>query len=225
MVVSLPKKRGPKPKGKVNIAWSPNFAYAIGLLVTDGCLSKDGRHIDLTSIDREQLQNFNRALGINVPISTKYSGAGRSGLRIQFSDVAFYNFLVSIGFTPKKSKTVQEIQMPGEYFFDFIRGCIDGDGSFYSYWDPRWRSSFMFCIVLVSASKDFIDWVRNELSARIGVAGHISRDGMKSTYQLKYAKKESLKIIKNVYYSSSVLCLSRKQRKIEKGLLEASIDI
>ncbi len=83
----------------------------------------------------------------------------------------------------------------------------------------------MFYIVLVSASKDFIDWVRNELSTRIDVSGHISQDGKKSTYQLKYAKKESLKIIKNVYYSSSVLCLSRKRIKIEKGLEEAGIDI
>jgi len=41
-------KRGPKPKGNVAISWNPEFAYAIGLLVSDGCLSKDGRHINLT---------------------------------------------------------------------------------------------------------------------------------------------------------------------------------
>jgi len=29
--------------------WSADFAYAVGLLTTDGSLSIDGRHINLTS--------------------------------------------------------------------------------------------------------------------------------------------------------------------------------
>ena len=67
-------KRGAKPKGKVNIKWSPEFAYAIGLLTTDGCLSTDGRHFDFTSKDKEQLVNFMKCLGIKVKIGYKTSG-------------------------------------------------------------------------------------------------------------------------------------------------------
>src|SRR3989344_7277407 len=78
-------KPGPKPKGKVKLVWSPHFAYAIGLLTADGCLSKDGRHIDLTSKDRAQIISFKKCLGIETKISLKYSGAGnelpRSKLR------------------------------------------------------------------------------------------------------------------------------------------------
>ena len=48
-------KPGAKPQGKVLIKWSPHFAYAVGLLTADGCLSKDGRHLDLTSKDRIQI--------------------------------------------------------------------------------------------------------------------------------------------------------------------------
>jgi len=217
-------KRGPKPKGKVKVEWSPNFAYAIGLITTDGCLSKDGRHIDLTSAEREQLQNFLKALNITNRISVKSASETKMGLRVQIGDVTFYRFLLSIGLTPNKSKTIGKLAIPAEFFFDFLRGCLDGDGSFYSYWDPRWRSSFMFYIVLASASPTFIHWVREELRDRLGVVGHISRDGKGSTLQLKYAKKESLKIIKSVYYSDSVLCLSRKRKKIEKGKKEAGID-
>lgn len=47
-----------KPKGKVKIEWNENFAYAIGLIVTDGSLSIDGRHINFTSKDLEQIQNI-----------------------------------------------------------------------------------------------------------------------------------------------------------------------
>ena len=55
-------KRGPKPKYLVSTEWNPGLAYAVGLLASDGSLSCDGRHIDLTSIDIDQLENFNKAL-------------------------------------------------------------------------------------------------------------------------------------------------------------------
>jgi hypothetical protein len=67
-------ERGPQPKGKVQIAWSANFAYAIGLLVSDGSLSIDGRHISFTSKDLEMIENYQHALQINVHIGKKSSG-------------------------------------------------------------------------------------------------------------------------------------------------------
>jgi len=124
---------GIKPKEKVKLEWSPNFAYAIGLLASDGCLLNDGRHIDLTSKDTEQLENFLHALNIDVRITTKHSGTGKKYQRVQFGDVLFCNFLVDIGFTPAKSKTIGELCIPKKYFFDFLRGSFDGDGCFYSY--------------------------------------------------------------------------------------------
>jgi hypothetical protein len=214
-------KRGPKPKGKVHIVWSPNFAYAIGLLASDGSVSNDGRHIDFTSNDREQLRNFASALKIDATLTHKKSGMGHKVMRIQFSDVYFHTFLISIGVMPAKSKVLGKIKVPSKYFFDFLRGSFDGDGSFYSYYDPRWKTSFMFYLVFISASNEHIHWLRNELKTRLGVWGHVTGDGRVRTLQLKYGKREALKILKNMYYSDSVLCLSRKRVKIEKGLKEA----
>ena len=157
-------KRGPKPKGKVKIKWSHNFAYAIGLLVTDGCLSPDGRHIIFVSKDKEQLQNFTRALNIQVIVSKTRSGyANKTITRIQFGDVLFYRFLLAIGLMPNKTKIIGAIVIPPRYFFDFLRGHFDGDGSFYSYWDKRWRSSFMHYLQFISASRNHILWMKAEL--------------------------------------------------------------
>ena len=36
-------------KNKVKIIWNNNFAYAIGVIATDGNLSPDLRHINITS--------------------------------------------------------------------------------------------------------------------------------------------------------------------------------
>ena len=212
-------KRGSKPKGKVKIKWSPEFAYALGLLATDGNLSPDGRHFDFTSKDRDQLLNFMYCLGIKVKIGHKTSGfTGKMRPRIQFGDVNFYRFLLGIGFMPAKTKIISSLLIPRTYLFDFLRGHLDGDGTFYSYWDPRWKSSFMFYLVFISASKKHIQWIRNILFDILRIKGHITRDPKKSTFQLKYAKKESLKLLRKIYYSDEVVCLRRKKLKIKKAL-------
>lgn len=210
-------KRGAKPKGKVTIAWSSEFAYAIGLLVADGCLSPSGRHIIFTSKDVEQLNNFSQALRIKVHIGEVDNG-GTGVKRIQFGDVLFYRFLVSIGLTPNKSKTIGEISLPDKFFFDFLRGLFDGDGSTYSYWDKRWRSSFMFYVCFSSASPKFIEWLQESLAARLHIKGHITNANGRSTFQLKYAKSEGIMLLRRMYYKPRVLHLARKRLKIQKML-------
>src|SRR5262245_26965983 len=137
-----------KALGRVKFnRWSEALAYAIGLMVTDGNLSSDGRHLELTSKDEDQLIAFMKCLDISVKIGYKTSGyTGKKTAHIQFGDVNFYKFLLSIGLMPNKTKVLGSIKVPDEYFFDFLRGHFDGDGCSYSYWDPRWHSSFMLYI-------------------------------------------------------------------------------
>ena len=212
-------KRGPKPRGQVKIKWSPEFYYALGLLTTDGCLSNDGRHILFVSKDREQIEHFSQALRVSNKIGRHISGyKGTQAYRLQFGDVLFYHFLLKIGLTPAKSKTLGEIIIPNKYFFHFLRGVFDGDGYSYSYWDKRWRSSFMFYLGFVSASQKHILWLRARLNFFLKVKGHITKTKNNSCYQLKYAKFEATKIIRKMYSSKLVMCLSRKRLKIEKML-------
>ncbi|MCC7160488.1 hypothetical protein IT399_02090 [Candidatus Nomurabacteria bacterium] len=211
-------KRGPKPKRIIGETWNENLAYAIGLITTDGCLVGDGLLIDLTSKDKEQLLNFSKCVGVNFSIGKKRNGNKGICSRIQFKNKIFYNFLLSIGLTPKKSLTMGKLRIPDKYFFDFLRGCFDGDGTFYSYWDKRWKSSHVFYLEFVSASKKHIDWLREHLKNTISVFGHIGKNGKNSTFQLKYAKREAIQIIKKMYYNPSVVCLSRKRVKIKKAL-------
>jgi hypothetical protein len=214
------EKRGPKPKKIIDTTWSSNLAYAVGLIATDGCLSKDGLLIDITSIDREQLNNFSKCLDVDFKIGTKFSGLPkRKYLRIQFKNRIFYDFLLSIGLTPAKSKTIKKISVPDEYFFDFLRGCFDGDGCFYSYWDPRWKSSFMFYTEFCSASPKFITWLQQKTKELANIKGHITTAGKdRSLSQLKYAKRDSLILLRKMYYSNSSTFLSRKRLKINKAL-------
>ena len=213
-------KRGQKPKGKVKIEWSSDFAYAIGLIVSDGNLSPNGRHIIFTSKDLELIQLFQKALGIQVHIGRKANGMSPKKIYYvaQFGDVLFYKFLMDIGLMPNKSKVIGEIKIPPKYFFDFLRGSFDGDGCTYSYFDPRWRSSFMFYTCFVSASPAHIIWLREEIYKRVKVRGHVALSSGRSLQQLKYAKADSLKLLRKIYYPRNVKSLSRKRLKIVKML-------
>ena len=217
-------KRGPKPgfnaKRRVSEKWRPELAYAIGLLATDGCLSPPGHLINLTSKDKEQLENLSRCIGLTLRIGKKSSGFGtvKKYLCVQLKSVLFYDFLISVGLTPAKSKTLGPLKIPRKYFFDFLRGVFDGDGSTYSYWDPRWRSSFMFYVQFASASPGFLNWLRESIKADLRVEGHITTANGQSTSQLKYAKAEGIKVLRRMYKRSGLVHLSRKRLKIEKML-------
>jgi hypothetical protein len=198
--------------------WSANLAYIVGLIATDGCLSKDGRHIDFTSKDLDQIKNFKRILKLKNKIGIKNSGTNlaKDYYRIQFGNVNFYRFLLSIGLTPHKSKTLSKLLVPDEYYSDFVRGCFDGDGCSFSYWSKQWPNSFVFYISFCSASRNYLAWMQSMIIKLYGIKGYIgSTNGF---FQLRYAKQNSLELIAKMYYSSKLVFLKRKKFKIDKAL-------
>ncbi|HSW90493.1 MAG TPA: LAGLIDADG family homing endonuclease [Candidatus Saccharimonadales bacterium] len=200
-------------KPKHYYTWSANIAYTVGLIASDGCLQKDQRHIDLTSVDMEQLNNFRLAIGRPLPITKKFNGTGQPAFRIQFSDGGYYDFLLAAGLTPAKSKTISQLTVPDQYYADFLRGLFDGDGSCYGYMDPRWRSSFMFYVAFTSASLDFIHYLRAANSRICGVTPGSIRKSTRA-YALVYAKNDSHKLYHFMYYAPGLLCLTRKHKKL-----------
>lgn len=211
--------RGLKPKRKVKIEWSANFAYAIGLLATDGNVSSSGRHVSLVSKDIEQIENLQTCLGIRRKVGIVYSGYnGAPAFRIQIGSVELHRFLRSIGMHPAKSKTMESLAIPDDFFFDFLRGVIDGDGHSYSYMDPRWRSSFMFYVGISSAAPVFLSWIQETCRRLIGIQGHISKSVRSSCAQLRYAKAEAVILVGKLYVSEGAVCLSRKKLKIMAAL-------
>lgn len=199
--------------------WSANLAYVVGLITTDGSLSKDKRHINLTSKDIEQINNFKNILNLKNKIGEKVGSYGGSNTcyYIQFGNVKFYRFLIGIGLMANKTKKLHRLDIPDNYFSDFLRGHLDGDGYTNSYWDKRWKSSFMLYTGFVSASKRHLEWLQSKILDLFDISGKINFNG-KSTYHLVYAKKASVKLISKMYYSDKVICLSRKRFKIETAL-------
>lgn len=111
----MPQKRKDlKPEGS-------NLWYLVGLITSDGCLSKDGRHIDITSKDKDFLQTIKKCVGFINHIGIKNKNTYKQAYRIQIANRNFYDFLLSIGLTQSKSLTLKEINVPNQYFVDFLR--------------------------------------------------------------------------------------------------------
>lgn len=204
-----------KPKRKQKIKWSPKLAYVVGLLVTDGNLSSDKRHLTLVSKDIQLLKIFKKLLNLKNKIGLRKSGyTGKKDCHhVQFGDVVLYKWLLKVGLTPNKTKIIKGLKIPPKYFFDFLRGCFDGDGSSYSYWDSRWANSFMFYIAFSSGNLSYLKWLRAKLKNYLKINGHIVPD--RNSWKLCYAKRESRVIFKKMYYKENLPSLKRKYKKLK----------
>ena len=200
-------------------SWSQNTAYLTGLMAGDGCLQSDNRHLDITSVDLEQLFNFQLALGREQKISKKFSGSGKQAFRIQFSDVALYDFLLSAGLHPKKSHTIQNVSVPDIFYADFLRGLFDSDGTCYAYHDPRWPTSYLYYSAFTGASLQFLQNIQVRNHELISLQGKSIRNSSRA-YSLTYGKSDTRKLFDFMYYSNSVIYLSRKHTKL-KGFISA----
>lgn len=221
----IPRRR-PGPHLDRDIAsaypWSPELAYAVGLIATDGNLSKDGRHLTLTSADRELIETFQQCLGLDNRITQ--IGIFRRHFRIQWGDRVFYNWLLSIGLMPNKSRQLGVLKIPDDYLPDFVRGCLDGDGNIQTYTDrynvfknPKYVYERLM-VRFVSASLPFLEWLQTNLERQLGVRGGTfkskPRANRSEVWTLKYAKNDSLKVLRWLYYAPGVPCLRRKRDQV-----------
>jgi hypothetical protein len=197
-----------RPKNKVNFKWSPYSAYVIGLLATDGCLSKDGSHVDFTSKDLELVELLKKYLSLGNKIGKKVRGGEKEKkyFRIQFGDVIFYKFLMEIGLCSAKSKVLGSLKIEDKYFFDFLRGCVDGDGNIHTFLHPESKNP-QLRLRIASASKDFLNWIKNKNSS-YNVKGWITKTTR--AYTLVYAMKDSIYLLNRVYYKDFPPSLDRK---------------
>lgn len=197
----------------VLIKWNRSLAYAVGLFTADGCLSSDGRHLEFCSKDREQVENFIECLRLTNRITKKARSNEKikKYYRVQFGNKSLYSFFCSIGLKPRKSLTLEKVNIPSKFFADFLRGFFDGDGNFKVFRHPESQYP-QIRVRFTSASPKFIRWLYQEIRRELRTRGFILK-GVRSE-NLEYAIDDSIKLLDYMYYSSDVVCLSRKLQKV-----------
>lgn len=202
----------------INLKWRSDLAYIIGLIASDGYLHNTVKQIGITSKDIEVVQMFKTALAVSnkIGLSARGGETEKKYFYVRFKSKQFYNFLLGIGITPLKSKTIQSVAVPDRFFADFLRGLFDGDGTFWTFWDKRWPNSFGYHTAFYSASEVFMIWLLEKLRYLYGVKGFIKLGA--GVYEIRYAKGDSKKLFEKMYYSKDILFLKRKYIKVKEAL-------
>jgi hypothetical protein len=110
------------------------MAYVLGFFTADGSMYKTmrGTHfIEFQITDRELLLQVQKTLGSNHKISDRgiRSNHRKKIYRLQIGSKAIFESLIDLGFMQNKTNIVRLPTIPREYFCDFLRGYLDGDGN------------------------------------------------------------------------------------------------
>jgi hypothetical protein len=195
--------------------WSREMAYILGLIITDGCISKEGR-ISLSMNDREILEKVKIAMESGHPIVPSKHQEGL--YHFNFARARLVKDLGIFGIGPKKSLVVKFPQIPDAFMSDFIRGIFDGDGSVFFLKDNNTR--YPLRTKFGSGSKDFIIKLEINLQKlglpKRNIYEQKTKNGI--YYMFTYGHKDSQKVF-NVLYKNhpNIPFLERKYNRFLEG--------
>lgn len=188
--------------------WSSAMAYVMGVIVTDGNIGE--REFNVVSNDQELLENVKKATSSNHRI-TKLTGQNTYRLRVGHKGMV--NDLISLGITKRKSKTVTLPNVPDEFFFDFIRGYVDGDGMI------KYSHGKAIVLKLTTGSPLILDNISSAITRLLGISYHAPqtrtqerREMISTWYELTYCGYCAAKVCEAMYKHSENLFLSRKHQ-------------
>jgi hypothetical protein len=208
------------------------MAYALGFVATDGCLSRDRRHITFDSNDRQLVETFLACVGrSDARVALRRTRIGGTAYRAQLSDRGLYDWLVERGLTPAKSLTLGALDVPDGLLRHTLRGLLDGDGSIYvkrqrptvrlypNYWYLRLWTYF------TSASPTHVSWLRARIHEQYGLEGWLERTDHPNRhpfYRLRFGKADSMVLLDLLYGDPASPALLRK-RSLWIGYRDAQI--
>ena len=194
----------------------PNLWYLTGLITSDGCLCKDGRHVDITAKDQDFLQLIKDRMGLTSRVCIKNKNTSKQAYRIQIANKGFYDFLLSVGLMQNKSLILKQIKVPSPYFIDFLRGLIDGDGCIRKWIHPS-NNKEQWSLRIYSGSGEFMKWLKESTDSLLKVRGRLYRE-VNALWILKFGKMAVREIARRCYYKDC-LGLDRKIKLAQECLV------
>lgn len=179
---------------------TPEKAYYLGLMFSDGCISNGFSTITLHKDDKSTLVRFKNALkhtGDLILIKDKY-------YKFSFCSTKTSNDLKNHGCVERKSlilKFPTPKQVPDNLIRHFIRGYFDGDGSFYygksgAYVDIAGTESFC---------KSLSEIIKLELNMNSGIRP------IKNIFRIRiHGTRQVIKFLNWLYFENKNIYMERK---------------
>lgn len=200
--------------------------YLLGAIMTDGCvvIDKSKKKVSLVSNDKDWLEMICNIICPGRPIYPHHNAWS-----LYFHSTELANWLISKGCTPAKSLTLKWPEVPEQYLPDFIRGCIDGDGSLGIYNSIRkTRNNIIETKIksyLCSSSYEFIQVFSNTLTAHnINNSFYLKKQSPTSMiegrilhrsgphYKVEMANRATKQLVNWIYYPGHKLSMPRKNK-------------
>lgn len=196
---------------------TPNMAYILGLLASDGCVhgSKNLIYIELQRNDKELLEKVNKELENTRPIKDYESTKGYLNSKLWFYSKEAKDQLKEYHIIPNKTYS-NDFKFPEtlkeEFYIDYIRGLFDGDGSIKdTNCTPTWQ--------IDSSSKDIIENIQ-QILLKYNIETKIQEKQSKNIplYRIYcYGQKKCRKIYELLYNNAEIF-MARKKEKFENLL-------
>lgn len=186
--------------------WSSSMAYVFGYIAADGCLRPNKNTLSIKSIDYELLEHVRNEMSSNHKINTVDAVKPEShGFVLEiYSKEVIYD-LQCLGLGPRKSLTLEFPNVPDMYFWDFMRGIMDGDGHVFPHKEHSRQIACSIC-----GSRPFLTKLVKLLHVKLGATEYaLNNQGKACSFAIygKYAYMFLKKVYQTEFYA-----LSRKKR-------------
>lgn len=202
-------------------------AYWLGFIAADGCIVKSSNYnsyrlyINLGSNDKNHLQKFLNSINasdIKIQNYTSTSGFsnknGTNTSRIVLNSLKLCRDLSKYNIHERKSYDIKMPEISCQLMPHYLRGYVDGDGSFYCNYDSK-NNRYRYSFEIVGGSKMFMEQVQNYLFGKNIKTNIYTRKTNNSIRLMSGSKVEILKIIE-LLYSNANIYLDRKLNKINE---------
>ena len=200
---------------------SSNMAYILGLLASDGSVSKKENliAIQLLATDKEILEKIKEETKSQRPLESYIrKNTGHEIVSFRVWSKTWKNDLAHYGIIPEKTfKLVPPYLLNDEYNIDYIRGYFDGDGSIYHI-----KQDNRVFVEIAGASKEIIEWIQDKLINQYHII--INRPLIETLpngtkiYKIKIGSKEEIKKLYKLFYHNDTLYMQRKKNKFHSLL-------
>lgn len=194
--------------------YSEESFYLAGFIAADGCVYKNRLDLFLSQKDINFLEKISHFFGKNIKILQYNRNIKSSCVNgvykvcgIQVTNNKIISDLKQFNITPKKSLTYEFPQniKSHPYINHFIRGYIDGDGS----WSACKGSQVIKCSML--GTKDCLENIRDIININCNSKDYGCFYKLGNVYYLEYGGAIICSKIRKFLYKDSTLYLDRKR--------------
>jgi len=177
---------------------NPESWYWLGYIAADGCVSSKTNTISVISKDIDHLEKYRLFLQKYSEKEIKMISGGKTTecKVVSFGNKVTKEFLISLGITPKKSKT---LNLNFEINRDFLRGVFDGDG--YAPTLKGWKNP-----KITSNSEVFLNQIKTYLN-KFEIITYIRKS--ENCFYIDISRK-SIEKFYNLLYEGADLFMERK---------------